>query len=182
MQGSEDDGAREVPAAVLVVQAVVRIAGEDLRRGRRVCVPGVVAIADEAVGEGGVQPCLVRRGVGVEGEIVGVAQVLQVGRRTSKGVSLGAPAVEDEERAPGVVGAVVQVGNEEAAVGRGGEEARAVQATKGDIDAESAGKREGDALCRRERERVWGEGRLLGGSCAGEQQERDEETHCFLDV
>ena len=73
VQRGDRDGAGQVPAAVLVVEAVVGEAGEDLRWAVRGVVAGVVFVADEAVGEGEIEPGLVG-GVGVEGEVVGVSE------------------------------------------------------------------------------------------------------------
>ena len=94
----DGDRARQVPAAVLVVEAVVGEADEDLRRAGGGVVAGGVLVADEAVGEGEIEPGLLR-GVGVESEIVGVAEVLEVGDDVGELVGLRVPAVEDVERA-----------------------------------------------------------------------------------
>ena len=56
VQRGEGDGAREVPAAVLVVEAVVGEAREGLGRAGGRVVAGVVFVADELVGERKVEP------------------------------------------------------------------------------------------------------------------------------
>ncbi len=142
---AEGDRAGEVPATVFVTEAVAGVAGEYLGCAGGCGVTGVIAIADEAVGEREVEPGL-SFGAGVEGEVIGVAQVLEVGDSAREGVACGIPAVEDVNGTAGIVGAVVHVGDEEAAVGRLGEEADAMQAAERDGDVEVAGEREGDGF------------------------------------
>src|SRR5579875_1751012 len=59
-----------MPAAVLVVEAVVGEADEGFGRAGGVLVAGRVAVADELVGEREVKPGLVGGWVGPEGEVV----------------------------------------------------------------------------------------------------------------
>ena len=83
------DSAGEVPAAVFVVEAVVGEAREDCGRAGGCVVAGVVFVADEAVGEREIEPLLVRGGVGPEGEVVGIAQMIEVADDVREGVASG---------------------------------------------------------------------------------------------
>jgi hypothetical protein len=100
-------------------------------------VAGFVFETKQTVGEGEIEPPLTAC-VGIEGEVVGVAQMLEVRDGAGEGMALGVPAVQDVDRAAGVVGAVVHIGDEEAVVRRHGEEAHSMQAGKRDVDLKVA--------------------------------------------
>ena len=112
-------------------------------------------------GVGAIEPGLGRGGVGPEGEVVGIAEVVEVGGDLGEAVGLGVPAFENKEAALGVVGEVVHAGGEDAAVGGLGEKADAAKAGGRDSDVEIGGEVEGDGLVGAVNEFVRGE--LLGG-------------------
>jgi hypothetical protein len=74
------------------------------------------------------------RGVGPEGDVVWIAQVVEISDDVREGVGLRVPAIEDEDAAARVVGEVVHARGEDAAVGRLREEAHTAQAAGGDVD------------------------------------------------
>jgi hypothetical protein len=76
-----------MPAAVLVVEAVIGIVGEDVGCAGGCGVAGFVFETQQAIGERKIEPLLSTR-VGVEGEVVGIAQVLEVGDGTGERVAL----------------------------------------------------------------------------------------------
>jgi len=106
----------------------------------------VVLVANKTVGERKVEPALLCRGIGVEGEIVGVAKVVEVAADLREAVRLLIPAFEDVDRAEAIVTEIVHRCNEDSAVWRFGEEADTLQTCSSDVDVEGIRKFEGDLL------------------------------------
>ena len=77
-----------MPSTVFVVEAVVGVVGEDFGCAGGRSVAGFVFETQQTIGEREVGPLLSMR-VGVEGEVVGIAQVLEVRDGTGEGVVSG---------------------------------------------------------------------------------------------
>ena len=118
MQRGNGNGAREMPAAVLVVQTVIGEADQGFGRAARVQIAGLVREAFQAVGEGKIEPAAVGRGIGPECQVVGIAQVVQIGRYMLEAQGTGVPSAKDEDRTAGVVGQVPHARGEDSPVGR----------------------------------------------------------------
>lgn len=177
------DGAGEMPAAVLVAETVVRVGGEGLGWGGRMVVARIVTKADQLICQCGIEPGLGwfagPRGLGVEGEVIGIAKVFEIGNDPGEGVCAGIPAVENVKCALAVVTAVEEISDEDAVIGGDGEEARAVQAGGGDLDGQIRRQSERNLLLPGEVERV--RNQMLRRKCRREEQDKkSRETHSSI--
>ncbi len=145
MEFSERYRASQMPAAVLVVQTVVRVVRQYLRRSGGRVVPGVVLVSQQPIGQGRIEPRL-SRWIGIEGNVVRVPKKIEIGRPARECVRCSVPALENVDRPLRVVGQGVHVRKKEAAIRRSSKKARPVHAFGRNVDVEPRGKREGNVL------------------------------------
>jgi hypothetical protein len=114
------------------------------------------------------------RGIGEEGEVVGIAKVIEIMRDVRETLRLLIPAIEDVNGAEAIVAEVVHAGDEDAPIGGFRKETHALEARGGNLNVKGFGKFQSDLFAGSIGQGMWG----LRACCSRNEDHEEHGQHC----